>query len=69
MSVDAPKYPNVHVKLVGTDGNANMLIAKVASAIRKSVGKAEATQFIKDAMDQKSYDALLVFMMETVDVQ
>ncbi len=63
------KYPNVHVKLTGTDGNVFSIIGKVSSAIRKAVGNQEAKAFVAEATSQRSYDAVLVLVMETVDVQ
>lgn len=64
-----PKYPHIHVKLLGTDGNAFSLIGKVRRAIEKSEGREVAKAFTSEAMDKGSYDELLTFLMETVDVQ
>ena len=63
------KYPHIHVKLTGTDGNAYALIGKVASAIRSVEGAAAAKEFTKEAMESPSYEKLLVFLQATVDVQ
>lgn len=64
-----PKYPNISVQLVGTDGNAFALIGKVQSALQKGgVPAADVSAFVGDAMASQSYDALLGFLMSTVDV-
>lgn len=62
------KYPHVHVQLTGTDGNAFALIGKVRRAISRQVGADEAAEFLVEAHGQTSYDNLLAFLMQTVDV-
>ena len=61
-------YP-VTVELVGTDGNAFALIGRVQKAIRREVGTEQATAFAAEAMEQGSYDELLRFIMQTVEVE
>lgn len=63
-----PTYPDVHVRLSGTDGNAFMLIGKISGALRREVGPDAANQFAHDAMDQASYDDVLRLAMNTVNV-
>lgn len=62
-------YPHVTVKLVGTDGNAFALIGRVQKAIKSEVGVEAAREFANTAMSQGSYDDLLRFIMDTVEVQ
>lgn len=61
-----PMYPDVTVKLTGIDGNAFNIIATVAAALRAEVGEAESSDYVRAAMDQPSYDALLAHAMATV---
>lgn len=64
------RYPHVHVKLTGTDGNAYAMIGKVQNALRRAnVPPAEVKQFAIAAMDQHSYDDLMRFLTQIVDVQ
>lgn len=63
-----PLYP-IDVQLVGTDGNAFALIGKVGAAlIDNDVPDKAVSEFTVKAMEQKSYDALLNFLAETVNV-
>ena len=63
-----PKYPDVRVKLSGTDGNAFSLMGKVSQALRKaSVPQAEITAFQAEAMSG-DYDHLLQTCMRWVNV-
>jgi len=55
------------VKLVGTDGNAFAILAKVKTALRKAGQVEEAEAFMKEAMSG-DYDHLLATAMEYVDV-
>ncbi|EAJ2470500.1 hypothetical protein BAZ80_04990 [Campylobacter coli] len=53
------KYPNVYVKLVGEDGNAFSILARVSNALKKAgVSKEEISQFQKEAMSN-DYNHLL----------
>ncbi|EAK8218605.1 hypothetical protein E7M22_00055 [Campylobacter jejuni] len=53
------KYPNVYVKLVGEDGNAFSILARVNNALKKAgVSKEEISQFQKEAMSN-DYNHLL----------
>lgn len=62
-----PRY-DIKVELIGHDGNAFNLIGRVAKALRKEVSAEAATEFTNQAMEQGSYDELLAFIQETVDV-
>lgn len=63
-----PKYPDVHVKLTGTDGNAMMIIGRVSAVLRKAKGAEAAKAFQAEAMSAGSYDQVLQICMMTVDV-
>lgn len=64
-----PKYPDISVQLVGTDGNAFALIGKVKKALQKGgVPADDVSTFVDAAFASQSYDALLGFLMSTVDV-
>ncbi len=62
------KYPEIHVKLSGTDGNAFSIIAKVSSVLRKSgLGKEEVAIFTEEAMSG-DYSKVLQTCMAWVSV-
>lgn len=45
-----PKYPELHVKLTGRDGNAFMIMGRVGPVIRKAHGKEAEKEFLDEAM-------------------
>jgi hypothetical protein len=61
-------YPDVKVQLVGTDGNVFSIIGKVSGAIRAKHGGEAAKTFSDAAFDCESYNHVLRFCMETVEV-
>lgn len=64
-----PKY-DVTVKLTGLDSNAYNLIGAVRVALRKAgVSAEEIKKFTEEATNTGSFDELLRFLMETVDVE
>lgn len=63
------KYPNVKVKLTGTDGNAFALLGKVKTALKKAkVPEAEIKEFFAEAT-RDDYGHLLRTIMRTVDAR
>lgn len=63
-----PKYPNVSVKLTGSDGNAFFVMGKVGAALRKAkVPQAEIQAFQQEATSG-NYDKLLQTCMAWVNV-
>ena len=63
------KYPEIHVKLTGTDGNAFAVLGEVQKAMRKGgVPADEISAFVKEAM-RGNYDHLLQTCMKWVDVR
>lgn len=64
-----PKYPNITVKLVGSDGNAWAVLGKMTGALRKAgIDQAEIKAFVEEAVGG-DYDHLLRTCMEWVDVE
>lgn len=64
-----PKYPNIKVKLVGTDGNAIAIISKVKRAlIVEGVPAGETDKFFEEATSG-DYDNVLQTCMKWVDVE
>ena len=63
-----PKFPHIHVKLTGEDGNSFAILGKVAAAMRDAgIDQSEIDDYLKRAM-ASDYDNLLKVSMETVDV-
>lgn len=63
------KYPNIKVKLSGTDGNAFALIGKVKQALIKGkVQQEQVNEFVTEAMSG-NYNNLLVTCMKWVEVR
>jgi hypothetical protein len=62
-----PRYPDVHVRLVGEDGNVFAIIARVCRALRRAGEPEAASAFAGAAMQQESYDDVLRLVLETVD--
>ncbi len=61
------KYPNVYVKLVGEDGNAFSILARVSKALKKAgVSKEEISKFQKEAMSS-DYNHLLNVVQDWVN--
>jgi hypothetical protein len=63
-----PRYPQVRVRLSGADGNAHILIGKVAVALRRQVGDDAANGFNTAAYECGSYEELLHLIQRTVRV-
>lgn len=62
-------YPDVTVRLTGGDGNAFFVMAKVKKAIAQAHGEEAAVAWRAEALESGSYDALLCFCMDSVNVQ
>lgn len=63
-----PKYPQIQVRLTGTDGNAFAIIGAVTKALRRAgVSQEEIKQFGEEAM-AGDYDNVLQTCMKWVDV-
>lgn len=66
---NGPKYPDIEVQLIGLDGNAGSIMARVVDALRKSddVPQIEYTNFRREAMSG-TYEDLLLTVMRWVNV-
>ncbi len=63
------KYPDIKVKLVGTNGNAFAVIGAVTSALKRAgVDRKEITEFQATAM-ASDYDNVLLTCMNWVNVE
>ena len=61
-----PKYPHIHVTLVGKDGNAWSIMGRVRQALREAgVGHEEVNQYVEESMS-KDYDHVLQTAMKWV---
>ncbi len=63
-----PIYPNITVKLVGTDGNAFAIIGKVTRALRRANVPHTAIEKFKDKAASGNYDNVLQTAMRWVNV-
>jgi len=64
---NAVKYPQVHVKLAGEEGNAFSILGRVQKALRKGgVPEVEIDAFVKEATSG-GYDHLLRTVTDTVE--
>jgi len=64
-----PKYPNVHVQLVGQDGNAFVILGLCQRAAKKAgLPETEIESFMTEAQSG-NYDHLLATCMEWFDVR
>jgi hypothetical protein len=62
------KYPDVHVRLTGQDGNAFNVMGLTTKAMRRAgVAKEAINTYMTDAMSG-DYNHLLTVTMQTVDV-
>lgn len=67
-SSSTPRYPNISVPLIGTDGNAFAVIGTVRRALHNSgINATEVTAFTNEAM-AGDYDHLLQTCMAWIDV-
>lgn len=63
-----PQFPQVHVQLMGLEGNAVLILGKVAKALRDAgVPRGEVMRFQQEAM-RGDYDHLLRTVSEWVTV-
>ncbi len=63
------KYPEIHVQLVGLDGNAFAILGRCIEAMRRAkLSQEERDAFYKEATSS-NYDHLLATCMEWFDVE
>lgn len=66
--LNPPKYPEIHVRLTGRDGNAFAIMGNVSEALRKhGVSKVEIDEYLADSMSG-DYDHLIATACEWVEV-
>lgn len=63
-----PKYPQVKVQLIGTDGNAFMILGKVNREAKKHLTKTQLDEFQTEAMSG-DYDHLLTTCMKYFNIE
>ncbi len=64
-----PKYPDVHVRLSGKDGNVFSIIGRVCQALRRGGATADDVKAFTDEVTASgSYDEVLAKIMDWVDV-
>lgn len=66
--MSAPKYPDITVKLTGTDGNAFSIIGRVEKALRRARVPIEDRNAFREEATSGDYDNVLVTAMRWVDV-
>lgn len=65
---DEPRYPLVHVRLTGEDGNAFFIIGRVSGALRRAkVSDSEIREFQEDATSG-DYNHILQTVIKWVKV-
>ena len=63
------RYPSIHVRLVGEDGNAFAILGRVVQALKQGgVSKEEIAQFREEATSG-DYDHLLVTVTSWVNTE
>lgn len=68
--MEQPRYPDITVKLIGTDGNIFSLVGAVRRALLKAnVPQTEISEFIDAIMDCDCYDEALCIILQTVEVE
>lgn len=68
MTLHEPEFPDIHVKLSGTDGNAFAILGKVIAALKAGNADAHDVDAFADEATAGDYNHLLVTCMKWVDV-
>ncbi len=69
VGIEAPKYPEIEVRLVGEDGNAVSIMGRVANALRKAgVSQEEINAYLDESMSG-DYDNVLRTAVKWVSVE
>lgn len=63
------KYPQITIKLVGEDGNAFAILARVDVALRRANISKEIRELFKKEATSKDYNHLLQVVMQWVNVE
>lgn len=62
------KYPQIHVQLVGLDGNAFSILSRCLTAMRRAKLPPEEREAFRKEATSGNYDHLLATCMEWFDV-
>lgn len=63
-----PRFPNVHVRLTGEDGNVFAIIGRVRRALKEAgVSEEDLQAFMDEVTNSHSYDEALATVMRWVD--
>lgn len=62
------KYPEIHVQLVGIDGNAFSILNRCLEAMRRAKLSSEEREAFRKEATSGNYDHLLMTCMEWFDV-
>lgn len=65
---NTPKYPNVHVELIGQDGNAFAILGRVSRAMERAKVPAEDRSAFQAEATSGDYDHLLRTVTKWVSV-
>ncbi len=68
VGIEAPKYPEIEVKLVGEDGNAVAIMGRVADAMKRAGVSDEEVNAYYDESVSGDYDNLLRTAIKWVSV-
>ena len=64
-----PKYPDIHVKLVGENGNAFFILSRCLQAMRRAgLSEKEREEFQKEATSG-NYDHLLATCLDWFEIE
>lgn len=66
--MSTPRFPNVKVRLSGTDGNAFAILGKVSAALRKNGVPDHEVKAFNDQSMSGDYDQLLITCTQWVEV-
>jgi len=64
-----PKYPNITVELVGSDGNAFAVLGKVSKALKRAKVDPKEVKKFRDEATSGDYNHLLQTCMKWVEVE
>lgn len=63
-----PRYPDITVEMVGQDGNAFSILARVRAAMKRAGVEPEEIEAFADEATDGDYDHLLGTVMKWVEV-
>jgi len=63
------RYPNITVRLVGTDGNAFAILSRVERALRRGGVSEDEIKVFRDEATSADYDKLLLVCADWVVIE